>query len=154
MLSENTCLPQMACAWTSDVCPCLTEISSIGVLNKSMNQREAETEPMGHAPFPSCIMTSLLSPTFPWENGPRRCVPSEPEPFVWLKWVPLCWNQPFYCFLGPNSNWFQNSSKLKKKNLKICMHFGQKDSFCLRFLKLSMWQNCIFILFKMILLMN
>ena len=35
---------------------------------------EAETEPAGHAPFPSCIMTSLLPATFPWEYGPRCCV--------------------------------------------------------------------------------
>ena len=53
-------------------------------------------------PFGNC--------SFIWSGGP----PSEPEPFVWLKWVPLYWNQPFCRFLGPNSNWFQNSSKLKK----------------------------------------
>lgn len=54
--------------------PVLQRSAGLGLLNKSVNQREAETEPAGHAPFPSCIMTSLLPPTFPWDNGPRLCV--------------------------------------------------------------------------------
>lgn len=61
--------------------PVLQRSAGLGLLNQSVNQRQAETEPAGHAPFPSCIMTSLLPPTFPWE---MLCAPLSRSPLFGL----------------------------------------------------------------------
>lgn len=141
-----TSLNDLCMSWA--VCTCLTEISRIGLFNNSKSANQREERACGPRPF--LVLHCDITPSFP-SFLRERVVPgavcfSEPEqsPF-WFglsESHPPNWNQPLYSFLAPN------------ENLIIWTHFAQKYGFCLKFLKMKMWQNCIFSSLKMTILIN
>lgn len=101
---------------------------------RTREKRESACEPRPFLVLHCDITPSFLSLGRGWSQV--LCASQSQSPF-WFglsESHPRNWNQLLYSFLAPN------------ENLIIWMHFAQKYGFCLKFLKMKTWQNCIFYL--------